>query len=381
MENFKLNPHYDKLIRSYLSDRKFQIKNGKNISDFFNDEGSVPQGSSLGPLLFAAFINDIGSSLNLPFFLYADDLVMYKSGSDPKEIVDSLTENLAKLHDWCSNNLLTISTDKTKWLFFHKSNDTNFGPVPDLFLNGLKIETVFKFKYLGVILDPNLNFCKHFEAVESKLSSCLGKLYGIKKHLSVKVNRILINAYVLSSYDYCIHIWAVQPKRCLDNLQNRINRYLYSSLYASLFRKMKRKLKFKNRSKRKLLYFPRDQLDMTSVMTKFKILTVFERSVWTTGKYTLAYLKSSEAEFNQFFQLSLNTRTSRSMPLLQIDSCNSETFRKSVKFRSCKFWNSLPKDWVINSDTGNDKFIDIKIFKNMLETYLVQDRKCIWLKF
>jgi hypothetical protein len=196
-----------------------------------------------------------------------------------------------------------------------------------------------------------------------------------------QLNRILVNAYVLSSYDYCIHIWAIQPKRYLDIIQDKINRYLYSSLYTSLFRKMKRRLKFKNRNKRKLLYYSRDKLEMNTLLAKFKFLTVYERSLWTTGKYVLSYLKSPEEEFNQFFKLSLNTRTSRSLPLLQMDSCISETFRKSVKFRSCKFWNALPKDWTILSDKDSDHFIDLTRFKTMLYNHLVEDRKDIWLRF
>ncbi len=381
IEKFNLNPHFVKLIESYLADRKFKIRNGDNVSSIFNEDGSVPQGSSLGPLLFSAYINDVGDVLNLSFFLYADDLIMYASGTDPVDIVNRLSENLSNLHVWCSENKLTISTNKTKFMFFHKANDTNFGVVPDLYLNGELITRVYKFKYLGVILDPCLTFMSHYDMVDSKLSSCLGKLYGIRKYLSVKVNRILVNAYVLSSYDYCIHIWAVQPKRYLQMLQDKINRYLYSSLYTSLFRKMRRKLKYKSRNNRKLLYYSRAQLDMNSLLVKFKILTVEERYAWTCGKYVLAFLKSSELDFNQFFQLSLNTRSSRSMPLLQIDSCNSETFRKSVKFRSCKIWNALPKNWIIHSDKDNELFIDLIRFKNMLYNQLVEDRNGIWLKF
>ena len=68
------------------------------------------------------------------------------------------------------------------------------------------------------------------------------------------------------------------------------------------------------------------------------------------------------------------------MPLLQVASCTSVTFMKSVKFR-CKIWNSLPKEWSIYSDLTTDGFIDVRKFKMLLENYLVKIRKCIWLKF
>jgi hypothetical protein len=69
------------------------------------------------------------------------------------------------------------------------------------------------------------------------------------------------------------------------------------------------------------------------------------------------------------------------MPLLELDGCNSEIFRRKVKFKSCKFWNSLPKDLTIYSDTEDDGFVKLSDFKEKIYDYLVQIRKSIWLMF
>ncbi len=65
--------------------------------------------------------------------------------------------------------------------------------------------------------------------------------------------------------------------------------------------------------------------------------------------------ESPVPEFNSFYKPSSIPRSSRSMPLFEVGGRgvipNSETFRKSVKFKSCKFWSSLPKDMSLFSDT------------------------------
>jgi hypothetical protein len=57
----------------------------------------VCQGSSLGPLLFSLYINSVGSGFTSPFLLYADDLVLYDSGTDETAIINSLSLQIENL--------------------------------------------------------------------------------------------------------------------------------------------------------------------------------------------------------------------------------------------------------------------------------------------
>jgi hypothetical protein len=50
-----LPPSYFNLLKSYLNDRQFKIRVGNEISDLQPIKASVPQGSVLGPTLYALF--------------------------------------------------------------------------------------------------------------------------------------------------------------------------------------------------------------------------------------------------------------------------------------------------------------------------------------
>ena len=70
---------------------------------------STPQGSSLGPLLFFLYINDISnSSKKLSFWIFADDTNIFVSSPNSKDLETLINQELLKVKEWCDINRLSI---------------------------------------------------------------------------------------------------------------------------------------------------------------------------------------------------------------------------------------------------------------------------------
>ena len=127
---------YD-LISSYLANRYQFIsvnsqKSNKNLIDY-----GVPQGSTLSPILFLLYINDLPKSSNLKTLLFADDTALFASSNNYVSLEKMVNVEVKKIENWLLENKLSLNLKKSYTIIFGEKRKKN-NPI-SIFINNTKI--------------------------------------------------------------------------------------------------------------------------------------------------------------------------------------------------------------------------------------------------
>ena len=195
-------------FKNYLSGRSQAVVADGHTSTFLNLSKGVPQGSILAPILFTLFINDFNSGItNSAVHLYADDTVIYSIAPSVNLAFQNLQSDFHIIQQALINLKLSLNAGKTKYMVFTRK--LNSPPTADNLytIEGVPIEKVSNYKYLGVWIDDKLSFKKHISELITKIKPKLAFLYRNKACFDSKSRKQLIQATILSVLDYCDTIY------------------------------------------------------------------------------------------------------------------------------------------------------------------------------
>ena len=207
-------------IKSYLSNRLQYIQtDGNSRTEFCVVKCGVPQGSLLGPLLFLLYVNDLknASSVQDPI-MFADDTNLFYTHSNIPKLFSTMIEELASINQWFTSNKLSLNAEKTKYSFFHKPSkkDDIFLMLPKLTISNHVIERQVFIKFLGVLLDENLNWKEHIKYTENKTVKNLRLLYKARHFLERNALMALYYSYIQTYMNYANIAWG---STCSTNLK------------------------------------------------------------------------------------------------------------------------------------------------------------------
>lgn len=214
-------------FNSYLHNRKQCVVLHGVTSDMMVQPKGVPQGSTLGPLLFSIYVN------NLPTIfkhccsqLYADDTVIYTSSSNLSQIQTSLQHDYDILQTWLLHHKLLLNKSKSFTMLFGTRSKLNSitGSVIITSQDGSPLHEADNIKYLGVWLDPELTFQSHINHVLKKVNFGIHVLYKSRNCFSFDVRKKLALQLILPLFDYCDVVYQNASKSDLVPLNTAYNR-------------------------------------------------------------------------------------------------------------------------------------------------------------
>ena len=359
---YGLRGNVNKLLKSYLSNRKQYVSINGCDSDVKDVTCGVPQGSSLGPLLFLIYINDLRMSLSKTSCgHFADDTFILFHSKKPKTIETIINTELKEVVKWLRLNKLSLNATKTELIFFRScKHPLNYDNI-SIKMNGYKLTPVDYIKYLGMYIDKFLNWNVHVKELTKKLSRANGILSKLRYNVPIEM---CIQVYYAIFYSYLnigCNIWGFTSEKNINDIQILQNKCIRIMTFAPFD------------SNTDQSYIDLGLLKVREVIktNQLKIVYDFYDQKLPDDLMSLFVLSSNIHSTNQVLNSAINN-------LIHIPSFDTISYgRNSIKYHCARLWNeTFPTGFIqVNADRTKDihlsKINSIHYFKKTLKKHFL----------
>ena len=157
------------------------------------------------------------------------------SGKNINDVIHKLNEELKKICTWFRSNEMSLNPDKTKFMIFNAQENSIKWNEIDIWLdfnnldqnnceNKIRLNYINSnsstpaIKFLGVYIDPLLNFKHHISYVQKKIKTSLYTLNCVKNILPLESLKILYFSFIHSHLTYCLPAWSSGTESSLISL-------------------------------------------------------------------------------------------------------------------------------------------------------------------
>jgi hypothetical protein len=236
LSQFGLSSSYVKWFQSYFLSRSSFVRILGKCSSPFSVLSGAPQGTTLGPLLFHIFVNDLSAIIkHSKFLLFFDDLKMYRN---VKSVEDCkvLQAGVYSVQHWCAENHMELNIQKTRIISFtRKTNSVHF----NYYVSNEIILRSDCIKDLGIMLDSKLYFHRHADFVYSQALRTLGLIrYVTHNFSSLDYVVVLYNSLIGSKLEYASVVWnnlSLTDSNKIENIQRKFANLCYCRFFQADF--------------------------------------------------------------------------------------------------------------------------------------------------
>ena len=213
---------------SYLTNRAQFVQIGNVKSDLLTVKCGIPQGSTLGPLLFLLYINDLPNSSDiLQFKIFADDTNIFYSSKNPNMLQNVINDELIKVYQYCSANKLSINFKKTNYM------QITSRPRRNTLIDIPNITRTSCIKYLGVYIDENLQWHNQIIHVNRKIVKNIGILFQLRRYLNIHMLTNLYYTLIYPYLSYGLMSWGTTYKSKLNQFSSKLNKCVKCIFFAN----------------------------------------------------------------------------------------------------------------------------------------------------
>ncbi len=233
-------PHSLAWLKDYLSQRTLSVRIGSSTSSPYPITAGVPQGSHLGPILFAVFINDLATTATSCTELYADDALLYDifRRSESLNGLACLQDGVSSAATWARTWRGRFAPPKTELLPIGRAIvETCAAMLSPVQLEDEEIDVVQHHKHLGVYLSTDLRWERHMEYVISNAKKRSGLLRHMSKDLPHTVVEKLYIYFVRPALEYASPVWdaaiSAGHALALERIQASIGRCILQASWTT----------------------------------------------------------------------------------------------------------------------------------------------------
>ena len=300
--------------------------------------------------------------------LYADDTNLFITGPSKESTYLKANEVLEHVSNYMRCNLLHINMSKCCFIHFKPQFEFDetcarvrpFANEDDksraIFINGKKICKVSSTKFLGIVIDEQLNWTAHVEYLRKKIRSIIGALCRIRHSVPSDLYLKIYNSLFESHLTYGISVWGVAIKNQSDDklfiAQKHCIRILFGDLNAYLdkqstcarsrpFGQQKLGAKFYQKEHTKPIF---NRLKILTVQALYKYFSITE----------IFKILKLRCPYSLFSSIATSKREASNAIILPE---KSNTFL----FRASQLWNSVQKRIILSNEGLSESINVVKL--------------------